>query len=70
MDFVFVGNDNCLVTVGAEIRVLMPRFKPSSLGKPNMPVLSWDRCFAKSTDNGGAGLSVFNHCEIAEWFAF
>jgi len=47
----------------------MSRFKPSSSGNPNTPVLSWDRCFAKSTENGGAGVSVFNHCEIAGWLA-
>lgn len=41
------------------------RFKKSNSLEPKAPLLSWEQCFAKSTDTGGAGLSVARHCKIA-----
>jgi CRISPR-associated endonuclease/helicase Cas3 len=41
------------------------RFKKQSTPIKTTPALPWAQCFAKSTELGGVGISVANHCEIA-----
>jgi CRISPR-associated endonuclease/helicase Cas3 len=43
----------------------MSRFTKNQAAGSMTPVLGWERCFAKSTENGGAGISVADHCTIA-----
>jgi len=42
----------------------MSRFAKTN-GESRPPVLNWQQCFAKSTDDGGPGISVADHCMIA-----
>lgn len=39
----------------------MPRFLKNR-GEGSIPVVPWENCFAKSTEDGDAGIPVFDHC--------
>ena len=44
----------------------MSRFeKKKDAGGVQVPIFPWEQCFAKSLGDGGAGLSVLDHCVIA-----
>jgi len=45
------------------------RFKKQNTSLKIVPILQWEQCFAKSTEDCGVGISVACHCEIAGMLA-